>query len=91
MKYVSININQYFSTDTKEMYSEKIAIADKNFDNQFLLNVPNFFKNMKFQHRFLDPGSMYFKPKIDNKPSSLKTRLERAGIKKPSHMTIVAL
>lgn len=78
-------IDQYFSEDTKEVYDEKITVAGKNFANfdlPFLQLIPDFFKHVKFHHRVLDPGSMYFNPKIDSKPPGLDACLERAGIDK---------
>lgn len=59
----------------------KIVVAGKNFaafDMRFLR--PLGFGAIKFCHRFLDPGSMYFDPEIDEVPPDTKECLRRAGI-----------
>ncbi len=73
-------------------YDGTILAAGKNFgafDLQFLNRMSNFDIWLKFDHRSHDPGSMYFDPKIDDKPPSLATCLERAGIAK--HVAHTAL
>jgi oligoribonuclease (3'-5' exoribonuclease) len=61
--------------------NDKIVVAGKNFaafDKPFLLRLG--FGIIKFCHRSLDPGSMYFDPKIDMVPPDTKECLIRAGI-----------
>jgi len=86
-------IDKHFNSDNdQEVFRGKITVAGKNFgnfDNQFLENLPNFFRHVRFEHRFLDPGSMYFNPKIDSKPPGLETCLERIGIRKGISHTAV--
>ena len=64
--------------------SEKLVVAGKNFqafDMRFLRRL-GFGTHTKLQHRTLDPGSMWFDPKIDlDVPPSLSDCLERAGEK----------
>jgi len=85
-------IDKHFSNDDQNVFNGKITVAGKNFgnfDNQFLNNLPNFFHHVNFEHRFIDPGSVYFDPRIDEKPPSLEKCLERAGLKKTiSHTAI---
>ena len=60
----------------------KIVFAGKNFgafDMQFLLRL-DFGSHVKIHHRSLDPGSMYFDPKIDEVPPDMQECLMRAGI-----------
>jgi len=56
--------------------------AGKNvasFDIDHLETLPNFTDHVRFHHRVLDPGSMYFDPEKDDVPPNLSTCLERAG------------
>lgn len=61
---------------------EKIVIAGKNFqafDMRFLRRL-GFGTHTKLHHRTLDPGSMWFDPKVDlDTPPSLSDCLKRAG------------
>jgi oligoribonuclease len=62
----------------------EINVVGKNFakfDLRFLEN-DNFDKSMAFRmcHRNLDPGSLYFDPKVDRKPPDSKTCMKRAGL-----------
>ncbi len=67
---------------------ERVPVAGKNFagfDAQFLKELmdydgPRFGDIIKFAHRVIDPGSLYFDPRIDKEPPSTKTCMERAGI-----------
>ena len=72
----------------------KVTVAGKNFgnfDNQFLLNLPNFFNFVQFNHRFIEPGSIWFDPAIDTeKPPSLDECLKRANVEKSVEHTAVA-
>lgn len=57
--------------------------AGKNvssFDINHLETLPDFTDHVKFHHRVLDPGSMYFDPEKDTVPPNLSTCLERAGL-----------
>lgn len=56
--------------------------AGKNvasFDIDHLETLPDFTNHVRFHHRVLDPGSMYFNPEKDSIPPNLSTCLERAG------------
>jgi DNA polymerase III epsilon subunit-like protein len=57
--------------------------AGKNvasFDIPHVETLPDWEKHIRFHHRVLDPGSMYFDPEKDNTPPDLPTCLERAGL-----------
>lgn len=60
----------------------KITVAGKNFmafDMRFLRRLPDFEKCIKIEHREMNPAMQYMLP-TDEKPPSLQTCLERAGI-----------
>jgi DNA polymerase III alpha subunit (gram-positive type) len=61
-----------------------ITAAGKNFDSfdrQFLRRLPYWQANVKTQHRSIDPGNLYWDPRIDLQGlPDLKTCMERAGI-----------
>jgi DNA polymerase III epsilon subunit-like protein len=67
---------------------QRVPVAGKNFagfDAQFLAELrdydgPTFGQCIKFAHRVIDPGTLYFDPRIDKLPPSTKTCMERAGI-----------
>jgi hypothetical protein len=62
-------------------YPETIIAAGKNFaefDKVFL--QADIGDDLKFAHRYLDPGTLYVLP-TDEKPPSLQDCLDRAGIK----------
>lgn len=85
-------IKDNFQNDSE--YSGKITVAGKNFgnfDNQFLKNYSKyfFFTHVAFEHRFLDPGSIFFDPTIDKKLPGLDICLERVGINKKINHTAV--
>lgn len=70
---------------------EKIVIAGKNFsafDLNFLKKI-GFGTKVKYNHRFLDPGSM-FMIKSDNQPPSLKECLIRSGVEKEVDHTAIS-
>ncbi len=70
----------------------KLVVGGKNFqgfDMKFLSKV-GFGSSFKMSHRELNPGSMFFDPKIDKEPPSLETCLKRAGIEKSVEHTAVA-
>lgn len=84
-------IDENFSGFTTS-YDKKVTVAGKNFgnfDNQFLKNLPNFFEHVSFEHRFLDPGSIFFDPTQDKKLPGLDTCLERVGVRKSVAHTAV--
>jgi len=63
--------------------SPKVLFAGKNFgsfDLQFLKKLPGFNRDIKYYHAFLDPGPLYFDPKIDTTIPNLAKCLKRAGI-----------
>ena len=61
-----------------------ITAAGKNFsglDYQFLRRLPKWEKFIPTQHRVIDPGNLYFDPRIDNgELPSMQTCMTRAGI-----------
>ncbi len=66
---------------------DKILAAGKNFsgfDLPFLksIGVGNKGSKTRFHHRTVDPGSLFFNPKVDDVPPSLDVCLERSGINK---------
>ena len=67
--------------------TQKILAAGKNFsgfDLPFLksIGVGNKGSKTRFHHRTVDPGSLFFNPKVDDVPPSLDVCLERSGIDK---------
>ncbi len=63
--------------------SVEIAPAGKNFgsfDRQFLERLPRWKRFIHLNHRAIDPGSLYYRPDIDDGPPDTKTCMERAGI-----------
>lgn len=63
--------------------TQRVPVAGKNFarfDAQFLAEMRDFAQCIKFAHRVIDPGSMYFDPRIDKEVPNTKTCMERAGI-----------
>lgn len=69
----------------------KINVAGKNFgsfDKNFLDCLPNR-DWVKFHHRSIDPGNLYFDPIIDDELPSLGKCLDRAGL--PSEVSHKAL
>ncbi len=66
--------------DTKN--PPKIVMAGKNFasfDDRFLEKLPGYDEVKQF-HRRIDPGMLYWNPRIDKFPPDTKTCLQRAGI-----------
>lgn len=66
----------------------KVTLAGKNigFDKKFLDRDFNFTKECNIHYRSLDPGILYFDPKIDTEIPSTEECLKRTGInKKVSH------
>ena len=66
-------------------FGNEFIVIGKNFgafDLQFIKQQPegNEFVKQFFGHRYLDPGSLYFDPKIDSKIPNLQTCMERAGL-----------
>lgn len=60
--------------------TEKLVVAGKNFqafDMRFL-RAMQFGRRTQIHHRTLDPGSMWFDPKLDVSPPSLEVCLSRA-------------
>jgi oligoribonuclease len=59
-----------------------LTAAGKNFgsfDLQFLNKKLDFNKKIRFRHRFLDPGILFFDPRTDTVIPSQQECLERAG------------
>jgi hypothetical protein len=61
-----------------------MTAAGKNFagfDHPFLKQLPNWGIFIKTQHRVIDPGNLYFDPRLDGgELPNLKTCMDRAGI-----------
>lgn len=60
-----------------------ITAAGKNFagfDQQFLRRLPTWERFIPTQHRVIDPGNLYFDPRIDDGLPDMQTCMERAGI-----------
>jgi len=69
--------------DIRVRSTARPVAAGKNvasFDIPHVETLPNWEKHIRFHHRVLDPGSMYFDPEKDNTPPDLSTCLERAGL-----------
>ena len=70
----------------------KVNLAGKNFalfDNLFLTKPEiNLWKNVKFHHRIIDPGSMYLRLEDEVVPG-LETCLQRSGVEKSVQHTAV--
>jgi hypothetical protein len=65
------------------MKERPLLFAGKNFggfDFAFLRRLSGFMSAVKFRHRFLDPGSMYFDPFVDEIPPDSGECLRRAGL-----------
>jgi DNA polymerase III epsilon subunit-like protein len=61
---------------------EKVTVAGKNFlglDKPFLAKLKGF-DMIKLHHRPLDPGMLYWKPRIDKEVPSSKECMTRAGL-----------
>jgi DNA polymerase III epsilon subunit-like protein len=61
----------------------RITCAGKNFgsfDRQFLTRLPDWDGTIPMQHRSIDPGNLYWDPRIDRGLPDLKTCMGRAGI-----------
>lgn len=61
----------------------KINVAGKNFagfDKNFLDRLYDFEEYVQFNHRFIDPASLYYDDSIDSAIPNLETCKKRAGI-----------
>lgn len=81
--------NGYFSLETiRERHSSEdfpaVLVGGKNFnsfDKMFInYHCRDYMAGIKFHHRAIDPGMLYFDPAIDEVPPSMKVCLERAGL-----------
>lgn len=65
-------------------YERHLTVAGKNFagfDRPFLEKLNCWKSWVKTQHRVIDPGNLYWDPKVDSKGlPDLRTCMERAGI-----------
>jgi oligoribonuclease (3'-5' exoribonuclease) len=63
---------------------QHLTAAGKNFgsfDRQFLEQLPNWKEHVLTQHRCIDPGNLWWDPRVDEKGlPNTKTCMERAGI-----------
>jgi oligoribonuclease (3'-5' exoribonuclease) len=72
--------------------SEKMVVAGKNFaafDRNFLSQLMNWDWDIKMEHRFIDPGNMYYQPGIDDGLPNTEECLRRAGL--PPHVSHTAV
>lgn len=63
--------------------TENLVVAGKNFaafDRNFLDLLPHWANNVRMKHRFIDPGSLYYRPGIDDVPPDTEECLRRAGL-----------
>lgn len=63
--------------------SVRIVAGGKNFahfDLRFIQKLNGFNKEITFSNRFMDPGMLYFDPKIDEEVPGTSLCLKRAGI-----------
>lgn len=61
----------------------RAIVAGKNFamfDDRFLRTLPDFDSHVKYHHRILDPGMLYWNPLTDTKPPGTETCMKRAGL-----------
>lgn len=59
-----------------------VTVAGKNFaafDLPFIRRLPDF-RPRVFRHRYIDPGTLYWHPEVDDAPPSTAECLERAGL-----------
>lgn len=59
-----------------------VTVTGKNFasfDLPFIRRLPGYRPGV-FRHRFIDPGSMFWQPDVDETPPSTALCLERAGL-----------
>ncbi len=76
----------YFLTDNNfyEPFKtqQKVTAAGKNFNSfdKNFINKLNQTWRVNFHHRALDPGTLYFDPKIDKEVPSTEICMQRAGI-----------
>jgi DNA polymerase III epsilon subunit-like protein len=60
----------------------RAVVAGKNystFDDRFLREFKHYDASIKFHHRVLDPGNLFWRPDEDTKPPDSQTCMERAG------------
>ena len=98
---VAYIFEEWLRSNRLQPSSKKLTVAGKNygaFDHQFLKRLPQFTEYIKMQHRFIDPGNLYYDPSIDDGPPDTKECMVRAGIEgEVSHtavedaMTVVKL
>jgi oligoribonuclease (3'-5' exoribonuclease) len=61
----------------------RATVVGKNFasfDDRFLRRLPRFDEHVKYHHRILDPGSLFWNPLIDVKLPGQSECLRRAGL-----------
>ena len=64
-------------------HEKRLTVAGKNFgsfDRQFLGRLPYWQDLIRTKHRYIDPGSLYYRPDVDDGPPDTKTCMGRAGI-----------
>ena len=90
--HVAIEFKLWLERHEIDLTEKYLDIAGKNFgsfDNQFLKKLPDWKNFIKSRNRIIDPGNLYWNPKIDNGLPSMETCMERAGI--PGKVTHSAL
>lgn len=61
----------------------KFVVAGKNFgafDKNFLDLLPGWKEEIRMNHRFIDPGNMYYRPGIDDVLPNMEECLQRAQL-----------
>lgn len=73
-------LSEYFPTEGGKVCFQAAGKNYAGFDRQFLERLPNWPQFINVHHRVLDPGSMYFDPRVDDGVPSTTECLRRAGL-----------
>ena len=73
-------LSHYFPISEDRLHFQAAGKNYAGFDRQFLERLPGWHGYFKVHHRALDPGSMYFDPRIDDEVPSTAECLKRAGL-----------
>jgi len=80
---IAEEFEEWLSQHDLESCEKRLTVAGKNFgsfDRQFLERLPYWQDLIHIEHRCIDPGSLYYRPDIDDGLPDTKTCMERAGI-----------
>lgn len=76
--------NSAYHVDPENPEREPRAVfAGKNFamfDDRFLRKLPHFDEHVKYHHRILDPGMLFWDPRVDTKPPGTALCMSRASL-----------